>query len=112
MCGDFFKLSWVEKVVEPDGIDPYFDLLVLLTVSANTYLPISGVGPSGIVTADFGHTATLALILPTGFTFLSDSGVFLGPSGSSGPLPATLPLMLGGLAGISLLGPLSRRGSC
>jgi hypothetical protein len=58
---------------------------------------------SGI--ADFSHTAQLSLILPAGFTFTSDSGVFLsdintGP-GQTVPEPPTYAMLL---AGLGLLG--------
>ena len=51
--------------------------------------------------ADFSHTAQLSLILPAGFTFTSDSGVFLsdintGP-GQTVPEPPTYAMLLTGL---------------
>jgi hypothetical protein len=60
--------------------------------------------------ADFSHTAQLSLLLPAGFTFTSDSGVFLSDintgSGQTVPEPPTYAILL---TGLGLFGFIVRR---
>jgi len=57
---------------------------------------------------DLSHTGSVSLVLPTGVTFLSDSGVFLtAPSGGGVPEPASWALMIVGFAAAG--GTLRRR---
>jgi hypothetical protein len=50
--------------------------------------------------ANFADTAQLSIDLPSGFTFTSNSGVLLTEAPQSTPEPATLPLMVAGLAAL------------
>jgi hypothetical protein len=60
-------------------------------------LIISANGPTGV--SDFGNTATMNLILPSGLSFTSGSGVFL-TAPSSVPEPGALGLVLMGLGAL------------
>jgi len=81
------------------GDGAFLDLLADLAVRPNP-------GTFGTETVDFGHTATLRVILPTGLTgFESESGVFLTQvvaTPVATPEPTTLTLMLLGLGGVGV----------
>lgn len=83
------------------SIDQLFKVLVPISNSARqVFFDFNLAATSlGNATADFGNTAGLALELPAGLGFGSDSGVLLSTP-SAVPLPATLSLMLFGLAGL------------
>ena len=51
------------------------------------------------MTCDFSNTGSISFGLPQGVSFTSDSGVFLT---AATPVPATLPLLAGGLGMIGL----------
>jgi hypothetical protein len=53
------------------------------------------------VTSDFGHTATLAIVLPSGVTFTSDSGALLSQAPSAIPEPMSASLLTVAFAGIA-----------
>jgi PEP-CTERM motif len=66
-----------------------------------TILVASATGTSGDSTTDALHTGQAFLTLPPGYTFESASGVFLTePAPGSTPEPATLALLVVGLAGL------------
>lgn len=61
------------------------------------------------ITLDFSNTAALALALPQGFTFTSESGVFLSQQASPVPEPGTWMLLGTGLIGLLGYGWRKRR---
>ena len=73
-----------------DSASPFFDFSTFVGAFANTG------------TADFANTAVYSVLLPAGFTFSSDSGVFLTQRTSSAPEPSTLLLLVCGGAAMGL----------
>ena len=76
---------------------------ITTTVTAGQLLNLDATLSTGLVangrTVDFSNTATAFLILPTGVTFTSQSGVFLTQTPTAVPEPATILLLGSGLAG-------------
>jgi len=85
-----------------------FDFVGKYTVSDGQMLVgTSALGLTVIdASADFSNTSTLSLMLPTGVSFTSDSGVFLSGLSASAPEPAAWIAML---AGFGLVGAAFRR---
>lgn len=64
-------------------------------------LSLQTVGSNGD-TADFSHTSRVGLVLPSGVTYTSDSGVFLTANSTAAPEPSGLLLLGPALVGILL----------
>ncbi len=85
------------------GFDFGGDLIVADGATLPLYYYLQADGRDGI-DADFGHTARFSFGLADGVSFTSGSGVLLTAGTTPGVSePASLALMLGGLAGIGLL---------
>jgi hypothetical protein len=69
---------------------------------ASTFLAYLQVAANGGEVADFSHTSSMSLILPSNVTFSSDSGVLFSQTASA-PEPATLGGVAAVLLGIGLL---------
>lgn len=82
-----------QAVISVSSSQPEFHFETVLVAGAN--------GTSGDSTADALHTGQAFLTLPPGYTFESASGVFLTePAPGSTPEPATVALLVVGLAGL------------
>ncbi len=97
------------------GSFSFTQVLTALVTDATRTLFVSGMvsaQASNGGLADVGHTISLALLLPQGLSFTSDSGVFLTDpqfTPSSVPLPAAFPLFAAGLGAMGLLSSRRRK---